>query len=56
MVQKDNESKLINGIKKMKDKEKNNIQGKDMIDLIEHKFKKLEKKLHATLERHSKES
>ena len=49
MVQKDNESKLINGIKKMKEKEKNNIQGKDLIDLIEHKFKQLEGKLHETL-------
>ena len=49
MVQKDNGSKLINGIKKMKEKEKNNIQGKDLIDLIKHKFKQLEKKLHDTL-------
>ena len=49
MVQKDNESKLINGIKKMKEKEKNNIQRKDLIDLIEHKFKQLEGKLHDTL-------
>ena len=49
MVQKDNESKLINGIKKMKEKEKNNIQRKDLIDLIEHKFKQLEEKLHDTL-------
>ena len=33
----------------MKEKEKNNIQGKDLIDLIEHKFKQLEEKLHDTL-------
>ena len=36
MVQKHNENKLINGIKKMKEKEKNNIQGKDLIDLIKN--------------------
>ena len=29
--------------------EKNNIQGKDLIDLIEHKFKQLEEKLHNSL-------
>ena len=38
----------------MKEKEKNNIQGKKLIDLIEHKFKQLEEKLHT--QRQSKES
>ena len=49
MVQKENESKLINGIRKIKEKEKNNIQRKDLIDLIEHKFRQLEVKLHDML-------
>ena len=49
MIQKYNKSKLINDIGKMKGKEKNNIKGKDLIDLIKHKFWQLEEKLHGTL-------
>ena len=49
MIQKDNESKLIDGIKKLKEKEKDNIQAKELVDLIDQKFKQMELKLNKTL-------
>lgn len=51
IVQKENESKLINGIKKLKENQKKDTQEKEiLVDLIEKKFNHLEEKLSHKLE------
>ena len=45
MVQKDNESKLISGLKKLKENHKAAYQEKDLVSLFERRFNELEKKI-----------
>ena len=45
MVQKDNESKLINGLKKLKENQKAANQENDLVSLFERRFNELEKKI-----------
>ena len=45
IVQKGNESKPIHAESKLKEKEKNDVQAKDLVDLIDQKFKQMEWKL-----------
>ena len=48
MVQKDNESKLINGLKKLKENQKAANQENDLVSLFERRFNELEKKIDDT--------
>ena len=48
MVQKDNESKLISGLKKLKENQKAANQEKDLVSLLESRFNELEKKIDDT--------
>ena len=48
MVQKDNESKLISGLKKLKENQKAANQEKDLVSLFERRFNELEKKIDDT--------
>ena len=44
-MQKDNESKLIRGLKKLKENQKSANQEKDLMSLFERRFNELEKKI-----------
>ena len=48
MLQKDNESKLISGLKKLKENQKAANQEKDLVSLLESRFNELEKKIDDT--------
>ena len=47
-AKKDNESKLISGLKKLKENQKAANQGKDLVSLFERRFNELKKKIDDT--------
>ena len=49
MVQKENESKLISGKKKLDNQKKKEEEQKDMMKMIEHKFGEFEEKVKKTI-------